>query len=161
MTVFPPPKKTKTIARIVQWLGVRPQAILVIMLKMSKTLKMSFKWLFFFQKKLLELPSGWGLCPQASIHVIVFKMLPCSKCHPNGVKMAVFFQKQLQELLSGWGLCYQAPMLVVTCSLALNLHNLTTFKIVITRCLNKQMLRIATIIAKPSLTIIPCIFING
>ena len=73
--------------------------------------------------------------------------------------MAVF--KKLKELSNGWELHPQAPRMV-TRSLVLNLSQPTTFKIVNTGFLNKQILyQNATITAKPCLAIIACIFIDG
>ena len=45
-----------------------------------------------------------------------------SKCHLNGVEIAVVFRKKIAKIALWLGALPQAPI-VVTCSLAHNLHN--------------------------------------
>ena len=70
--------------------------------KRSKCFRNTFKMTVFSKKKLQELLSGWGLHPQASIHIILFKM---SKTFKKTIQMALkwlfFPKKKLLELPNG------------------------------------------------------------
>ena len=87
--------------------------------------------LFFFQKK-----NCWNCQVRSSYMSFCSRYQKCSKRHPNGAKIAVLSQKKLQELPSGWGLHpHHGNLFSRTQS-----SQLTTFKIIITGFLNKQML---------------------
>ena len=109
----------------------------------------------FSKKKLQELPSRWGLRPQAPKHVTIFKM---SKTFKMALKW-LFFKKNCKNCSAAGG--WLPGPIVVIYVLSHTIFTTNNFQNVYTRFLNKQMYQNPTITAKPCLTIIPYIFING
>ena len=82
----------------------------------QNVIQVALKWQFFFQKKLLELPPCLRASPPSPIHAILFKM--SSKWRYN---RCFFFQKKVSRIAQRLGASLFS--IVVTCSLAHNLHN--------------------------------------